>query len=81
MSAEKILKGLQGSPRGFFALPSGDRWYLGVLVAMAALAFTPWSRATELGGLPLFAWFMTALMVLAPAIALVRLIGHRGPRD
>jgi len=52
-----------------------------VLVAMAALAFTPWSRATELGGLPLFAWFMTALMVLAPAIALVRLIGHRGPRD
>ena len=68
-------------PLGFFALPSGDRWYLGVLVAMAALAFTPWSRATELGGLPLFAWFMIALMVLAPAIALVRLIGRRGPRD
>jgi hypothetical protein len=64
----------------FFTLPAGDRWFLGVLVAIAAMAFTPWSRATELGGLPLFAWFMTALMVLAPAIALLRLFTHRGPR-
>ena len=66
------------SARRFFPLPAGDRWYLSVLVATAALAFSPWSRATELGGLPLFAWFMTALMVLAPAIALVRSIGRRG---
>ena len=64
----------------FFSLPSGDGWYLTALVAIAALAFTPWSRATEVGGLPLFAWFMTALMVLAPAIALVRLIDRRKPR-
>jgi hypothetical protein len=64
----------------FFTLPAGDRWYLCLLVGMAAVAFTPWSRTTELGGLPLFAWFMTALMVLAPAIALLRLFGHRGPR-
>ena len=67
--------------RSFFPLPPGDRWYLSVLVAIAALAFTPWSRATELGGLPLFAWFMTALMIFAPAIALVRLIGRRRTRD
>jgi CDP-diglyceride synthetase len=64
----------------FFTLPAGDRWFLGLLVAIAAVAFTPWSRATEFGGLPLFAWFMTALMVLAPAIALLRLFGQRGPR-
>jgi hypothetical protein len=64
----------------FFTLPAGDRWFLGVLVASAAVAFTPWSRGTEVGGLSLFAWFMTALMVLAPSIALVRLIGRRGPR-
>ena len=66
---------------GFFPLPAGDRWYLAVLVALAAVAFTPWSRGTPLAGLPLFAWFMTALMVLAPAIALVRLIRGRRSRD
>ena len=29
-----------------------------MLVVIAAVAFTPWSRATELSGLPLFAWFL-----------------------
>lgn len=70
--------------RAFFPLPAGDRWYLLALVAIATFAFLPWSRATEVGGLPVFGWLMAALMVLAPAVALVRLLacdweGSSGP--
>ena len=52
----------------------GDRWYLVALVAIAVVAFLPWSRATPLGVLPVFGWMMAGLMVLAPVIALVRLL-------
>jgi len=58
----------------FFPLPRGDRWYLALLVAIAVVAFLPWSRNTAAGSLPVFGWLMVALMVLAPAIALVRLL-------
>jgi hypothetical protein len=58
----------------FFPVPRGDRWYLALLVAIAVLAFLPWSRHTTLGSLPVFAWLMVVLMVLAPAVALVRLL-------
>jgi CDP-diglyceride synthetase len=68
------------TPRGFFPLPAGDRWYLVVLVAVAIVAFTPWSRSNALGGLPIFAWLMTTLMILAPTIALVRLLRDRQGR-
>jgi hypothetical protein len=63
--------------RPFFRMPRGDRWYLATLALISVIAFLPWSRATEVGGLPLFTWFMTALMVLSPAIALVRLVTSR----
>lgn len=66
----------------FFPLPRGDRWYLAVLVAIAVVAFLPWSRHTAAGSLPVFGWLMVALMVLAPAIALVRLLlAGSGPSD
>lgn len=60
-------------PSSFFPMPRGDRWYLAALVAIAVVAFLPWSRGTPLGVLPVFGWIMAALMVLAPVIALVRL--------
>lgn len=71
--------------RAFFPLPRGDCWYLAFLIGVAAAAFLPWSRQTMAGSLPVFAWLMVALMVLAPTVALVRLIaaGRRrldGPR-
>lgn len=58
----------------FFPVPRGDRWYLALLVAIAVVAFLPWSRNTPVGSLPVFGWLMVVLMVLAPAVALVRLL-------
>lgn len=61
-------------PSPFFPMPRGDRWYLAALIAIAIVAFLPWSRATAVGVLPVFGWMMAALMVLAPLIALGRLL-------
>jgi len=61
----------------FFPLPPGDRWYVAILMTVAVIAFTPWSRTTECAGLPVFAWLMAALMVLAPVVALARLMVGR----
>jgi len=66
-------------PRAFLPMPRGDRWYLGALVAVAVVAFLPWSRATVIGSLPVFAWLMAALMVLSPVVALLRLWWSRRP--
>jgi hypothetical protein len=62
-------------------MPRGDRWYLASLVVVAVVAFLPWSRATQVGPLPLFAWVMAGLMVAAPLVALVRLAAERSNRD
>ena len=65
----------------FFPMRRGDRWYLLTLILVAIIAFLPWSRATRAGGLPIFAWLMVALMILAPSIALVRILtGANGSR-
>jgi hypothetical protein len=58
-------------------MPRGDRWYLAALVLVGVVAFLPWSRATQVGVLPLFAWLMAGLMVVAPLVALVRLLSER----
>ena len=58
----------------FFSMPRGDRYYLLTLIAIAVVAFLPWSRATQVGVLPLFAWIMAGLMVFAPLVALLRLV-------
>jgi hypothetical protein len=62
-------------------MPRGDRWYLTALIAIAVVAFLPWSRVTHVGVLPLFAWLMAGLMVLAPIVALVRLLREGGASD
>jgi hypothetical protein len=61
-------------------MPRGDRWYLAALVLVAVVAFLPWSRATQVGVLPLFAWLMAGLMVVAPLVALVQLLSERPSR-
>jgi hypothetical protein len=48
-------------------MPRGDRWYLAALVLVGVVAFLPWSRATQVGVLPLFAWLMAGLMVVGAA--------------
>jgi hypothetical protein len=61
-------------------MPRGDRWYLAALVLVAVIAFLPVSRATQVGPLPLFGWLMAGLMVVAPLVALVRLLSDRTSR-
>ena len=67
--------------RAFFPVPAGDRWYLALLVALAIIAFLPWSRETMAGSLPVFGWLMVTLMVMAPLVALVRLLVSGDRRD
>ena len=63
----------------FFPLPRGDRWYMLAVLLFAVVSFLPWSHRVEVGGMALFGWMMAGLMVLAPAVALLRL-RVRAPR-
>lgn len=58
----------------FYSMDSGDRWYLIVITLFSVIAFMPWARAVEVGGMSLFGWLMAVLMVFSPAIALVQLL-------
>ena len=63
----------------FFRLPKGDALFLAGLVLFYAAAFLlPALRTAKLSGIALFGWWMAALMVLGPLIALLRLV--RGVR-
>ncbi|MCI0693794.1 hypothetical protein L0337_17525 [candidate division KSB1 bacterium] len=64
----------------FFPMPRGDRWYLIVIIVFSFISFLPWSQGIHVAGMALFGWLMTALMVLSPTIALIRLIRHRVSR-
>jgi CDP-diglyceride synthetase len=61
----------------FFPMPSGDRWFLLTIIIFSIIAFLPWTQRVHLAGMALFGWLMAALMILSPAIALIRLIRHR----
>lgn len=63
--------------RSFFPMPLGDLLYLVVLIAFAVVAFLPWARDIEWGGMALVGWLMALLMVLSPAIALIRMARER----
>ncbi len=49
----------------FFSMGSGDRWYLLVITFFSVVAFMPWARTVEVGGMA------------SPAIALVQLFIRR----
>jgi hypothetical protein len=70
--------GEEGS--GFFRLERADLWTLVVLVLYSIVAFLPWWRTVEVGGMALFGWLMAGLMVLSPLLALARLWARRGGR-
>jgi hypothetical protein len=58
----------------FYQMKRGDFWYLIVIITFAFISFLPWSRRIIISGMALFGWMMAALMVISPAIVLVRLI-------
>ena len=60
----------------FFPISRGDFLYIIVILIFSFIAFLPWSHQIYLGGMALFGWLMAVLMVLSPAIALVRYLSH-----
>jgi hypothetical protein len=58
----------------FFPMPSGDRWFLLTIIIFSVIAFLPWLQEIQASGMALLGWMMAALMILSPAIALIRLI-------
>ena len=58
----------------FFPMPSGDRWFLLTIILFSVISFLPWIQEIQISGMALFGWMMAALMILSPAIALIRLI-------
>ena len=58
-------------------MDSGDRWYLLAITIFSVLAFMPWARTVEVGGMALFGWLMAILMIFSPAIALAQLFIRR----
>ena len=55
----------------FIPMPSGDRWYLIVLIGFSAVAFLPFWRGIEVAGLSMLGWWMVFLMVYVPTSALI----------
>jgi hypothetical protein len=61
----------------FFPVSKGDLAYLLAVLAFALIAFLPFSREHELAGVALLGWLMAVLMIIAPALALVRILTER----
>lgn len=61
----------------FFSMPSGDRWFLLTIIIFSVISFLPGMQEIQISGMALFGWMMAALMILSPAIALMRLIRRR----
>ena len=55
----------------FIGMPSGDRWYLIVLIGFSAVAFLPFWRGMEILGLSMLGWWMAFLMVYVPTSSLI----------
>jgi len=63
--------------RGFFPMSRGGLLCIGLLLLFALVSFLPFTREVHVAGMALLGWLMAALMVLSPAIALLRLRAAR----
>ena len=55
----------------FFPLGRGEALLLVFLIMVAVISFLPMWRTMEIGGMAVFGWFMAALMVTSPLLALL----------
>jgi membrane protein YqaA with SNARE-associated domain len=60
-------------------MPRGEAYVLLFLVVFSAVSFLPVWREVEFFGMAAFGWFMAALMVISPTLALF--VFARGKRD
>lgn len=61
----------------FFPISKGDLAYLLAVLAFAVIAFLPFSRQHQIAGVALLGWLMAVLMIIAPVLALVRILTER----
>ena len=64
------MPGLETCMKSFFPMPRAEARALLALVVFATVAFLPAWRTIEIAGMAMFGWFMAALMLLSPALAL-----------
>ena len=64
----------------FFPMRGDEAATLAFLLVFAGLAFVPQWREVEVAGVALFGWWMAALMVLSPALALWIVLRGRARR-
>ena len=67
--------------KSFFPMSRGDVAYILLLLAFVVVAFLPWARHIELGGVALVGWLMALLMIVSPAVALIRIAQERRDRE
>ena len=65
----------------FFPMSRGDLLFIVTLLVFAVVSFLPWSRDAYWSGMAMLGWMMAILMVLSPAIALIRLLRESKARD
>ncbi len=56
--------------KNFFAMATGEKVVLSVLICFAAVCFLPVARSVEIAGMALFGWMMAALMLVSPILTL-----------
>ena len=63
--------------RGFFPMSRGDLAYVILLLGFAVVAFLPWAREVHFVGVALVGWLMALLMIVAPVVAIIRILQER----
>lgn len=63
--------------RSFFPLGRGEKLTLSFLVIFSTISFLPVWNGFEIAGMAVFGWFMVALMIISPTLALFALSGKR----
>ena len=54
----------------FFHMPRREAMVLAFLIVFSVIAFLPVWRTVEIAGMAAFGWFMVALMLVSPSLAL-----------
>jgi hypothetical protein len=67
--------------QNFFPMSRGDLLFLGLLGTFSVVSFLPWSRSLSWGGMAMQGWMMALLMVVAPTLALLRLLLSRPDQE
>jgi hypothetical protein len=55
----------------------GDLLYIISILTFSIISFLPWTRRINIFGMALFGWLMIALMVISPAVVLLRFLAER----